>query len=407
MTLLQSSSRSPFGSLPYWRLSSFYFFYFCVVGSLMPYWALYLESLSFTAQEISWLLAIMGASRVGAPLLWGWLADKGKRRGQSPIFLVRMGALLTLMLFIGIFLRHDFWWLAVVMCGFAFFWSAILPLYEAVTLDYLSLYLAEYGKIRLWGSVGFIVAVTGLGVCFETYGIVWLPVIVFIFYACIWGCARSTPPLPIDEHQDELASTEGKKSSFLEIIFTRKVIVFLIVSFLLQLAFGTYYTYYSLYLTRFDYKTGTIGYLWSIGVIAEILLFLVMHRLVNRFGFYFLMMFSLLSTALRWMLVAVFPEFLWLQVVIQLIHAFSFGATHALAMRFIQNVFSKGFEAQGQSLYVSLCYGVGGVLGTLMSGYLWKNWGPSYSFLSSSGACVLACVIFGIAFYSDRREIVG
>ena len=117
--------------MPYWRLSGFYFFYFATLGVLAPYWSLYLKSVGFDAVAIGQLMALLMVSRIVAPNVWGWVADHRARRMQ----VVRLAAALTMVAFVGAFLGTGFWWLALVMLVFSFFWNASLPLLEVTTMN--------------------------------------------------------------------------------------------------------------------------------------------------------------------------------------------------------------------------------------------------------------------------------
>ena len=101
----------------YWRLSGFYFFYFASLGALIPYWGLYLKSLQFSVVEIGELVAIMMATKVVAPNVWGWIADHTGQRMN----LVRLACLLSILAFAGVFLARGYWWMALVMSLFSFF----------------------------------------------------------------------------------------------------------------------------------------------------------------------------------------------------------------------------------------------------------------------------------------------
>ena len=408
-------------SSPYWRLSGFYFFYFAVVGTLMPFWSLYLEYLNFSAKEISWLMAVFGASRIFAPLLWGWWTDKRLRIVENiRLKAVRQGAFWTIPAFIGIYGDTHLIWVGVVMCLFGFFWSAILPLYEAITLEYIQESTSLYGRIRLWGSCGFIIAVVSLGVILDSYDLSILPHILLLLFVGILMTAMLTPlskpstpsvsvslPNSAPAHVSSLAQqnlTQSPSNSFWLRMTYRPVWIFFLISFLLQLSFGAYYTYYSLYLSSFGYLKGEIGFLWSLGVMAEIFIFLIMPSLISRFGVYYLMLMSLLLTSGRWFLTAFFPELWVVQGMIQLVHAFSFGATHAIAIRFIQEAFKEGLEGQGQSFYMSLCYGVASVCGALLSGYLWDSWSAEVTFAVCGGIALFSGGLFWAYFHHTTQQ---
>ncbi|HCH77155.1 MAG TPA: MFS transporter, partial [Pseudomonas sp.] len=146
-------------ALPYWRLSGFYFFYFGLLGSTAPFLGLYFDHLGFSPERIGELIAIPMLMRCVAPNLWGWLGDATGRRLE----IVRLGALCTLLSFGLIFFDKSFAWLALVMALHAFFWHAVLPQFEVITLAHLHEQTERYSQVRLWGSIGFIFAVVGLG----------------------------------------------------------------------------------------------------------------------------------------------------------------------------------------------------------------------------------------------------
>ena len=127
---VMSDSSSSVVPLPYWRLSSFYFFYFAVVGALIPYWGIYLKSLGYSSQDVGVITAIILATRIVAPNFWGWLADKSGQR----LRIIRLGSFLACVVFSGILLDQRYLWLVVVVCCYTFFWHAVLPQFEVITL---------------------------------------------------------------------------------------------------------------------------------------------------------------------------------------------------------------------------------------------------------------------------------
>ena len=152
--------------MPYWRLSGFYFFYFASLGAMLPFWGLYLQDRGYSPAEIGELMAVIMVTKLIAPNIWGWIADHTGRR--MPI--VRLASLFSVICFIGVFFVEGYWALALVMMLFSFFWNASLPQFEAVTMSYLHERIQHYSRIRLWGSVGFILAVLALGFMLEHVG---------------------------------------------------------------------------------------------------------------------------------------------------------------------------------------------------------------------------------------------
>jgi PPP family 3-phenylpropionic acid transporter len=372
----------------YWRLSGFYFFYFASLGALIPYWGLYLKSLQFSVVEIGELVAIMMATKVVAPNVWGWIADHTGQRMN----LVRLACLLSILAFAGVFLARGYWWMALVMSLFSFFWNAALPQFEATTLNHLGADTHRYSSIRLWGSIGFIIAVTLLGALFEQTGTSGLPVVVLGLFAGIWLWSLLVPEkasghLPRDH------------APLRQVLQQPEVISLLLVCFLIQASHGPYYTFYSIYLSDHGYSESLIGQLWALGVVAEIVVFLRMHRWLPRYGARSLMLAATLLAALRWLLLAGFVEKLWVMVLAQTLHAASFGLYHAVSIHLIHRLFRGRHQGRGQALYSSLSFGAGGAVGSFLAGYLWVGIGAEWMYVA---AALTALVASGIAWRGVR-----
>lgn len=367
---------------PYWRLSGFYFFYFASLGALVPFWGPYLRELGFGEAQIGELVAIIMATKIIAPNIWGWIAD---HHGQR-MLIVRLASLLALVCFAGVFLGSSYWWLALVMSAFSFFWNASLPQFEATTMNHLGVRTHRYSSIRLWGSIGFIATVLGLGALFDAVDIRWLPVALLVLFAGIWLNSLIVPEraaghLPLDHEP------------LRRVLVRREVAMLLLATFLVQASHGPYYTFYTLYLEDHGYTRSLIGQLWALGVVAEIVLFLFMHRLQPGLGSRNLLLIALAATALRWVLIGVFPDRLSVLVGAQLLHAASFGVVHAVAIHLIHHFFVGPHQGKGQALYSSLSFGAGGALGSLLGGYLWTGAGPYWAFMAAAAVALASLAV--------------
>lgn len=369
--------------VPYWRLSSFYFFYFIVVGSLVPFWGLYLHHLGFSLIEIGSLTAIQMSTRLVAPNLWGWLGDLSNRR----MWIIRLGAVFTLACFAGVFLEPDFWGFALVMAGFNFFWNGILPQFEVITLQHLKHSPERYSRIRLWGSIGFIVAVVGLGWVIERYSVATLPWMIALFMGLI-VLATTLVVQP-----EGVRANGGSFRLFLQDLRRGPVLGFFLMCFLMQLSHGPYYTFYSIFLQDVGYSKVQIGGLWAVGVTAEIVVFLVMHQIMTAFSVRALAVFCLLVGALRWWLTGMFPDHFGLILLSQLGHAATFGIFHALAIHLIHRFFRAEAAGQGQAFYSAFCYGAGNAAGAYLSGQIVDAWGGAMAYYGASGLLLVAAVL--------------
>jgi PPP family 3-phenylpropionic acid transporter len=278
------------------------------------------------------------------------------------------------------------------MVVFSFFWNASLPQFEAVTMTFLGENTHRYSAIRLWGSFGFILSVASLGVLLERSGPELLPVVLLGLFAAIWLFSLGIPA------EGPRTPQPTQKEPLTEVLRRPVVAALLLVCFLMQLSHGPYYTFFSIYLSDHGYSGGMIGMLWALGVIAEIGVFLVMHRLLPRFGVRRLLLASLALTTLRWILLALFVEQLAVIVFAQALHAASFGVYHAVAITLIHALFRGRHQGRGQALYSSISFGAGGAVGSLYAGYLWEGGGATATFL-------LAALASGVAFILARRLI--
>lgn len=358
----------------------------------MPYWTLYLEKeLAFSPLAIGQLMAIVIATRVVAPNFWGYIADKTGKR----LALVRMGAFMLMFFWCGIFLVKDFWPVAFVLLGYGFFQNAILAQFEAVTIAHLGAQRERYGQVRLWGSIGFIVTVAGFGFLFELISLKWLPMLLALCALLSWLASLAVPDIATRKRDDA-------SDSFLSILKKPMVLGFLGASFLLELSHAPYYTFYSIYLEANGYSRSTIGWLWAVGVAAEVLAFTQMHHLLKRVGEYRLMLASLLLAALRWFVIgqsAEYPALLWLM---QPLHAATFATFHASAISLIYRYFGDGHQGQGQAIY-SMLWGLGVALGSLAAGHYWESWGAGWIFAAASLSCLLAMTfLFSARFLQEK-----
>lgn len=380
-----AATRQAGAGIPYIRLSGFYFFYFCILGTLLPYWPLYLETIGFTPAQIGQLMAVLPAAKVLSPSLWGWLAD----RGGHTLRLIRWTAFLTLCTFGLMFERTSFLGLALATLAFSFFWNASLPLFETITLNHLRHDAHRYSRVRLWGSVGFIAAVWAVGESLDGFfRLACLPQLIALLFAVFWLSSLAVPAAGREPHGEEHGPLAG-------ILRRGEVLALFAACLLLQVSHGPYYAFFSVYLQEHGYGGGQTGQLWALGVFAEILLFGVAHRLQRRYSLRGILVASLALSAVRWLVVAFGVGHIGWIVLAQVLHAASFGSAHVAAIQLIHRHFRGPHQAQGQALYSSISYGLGGALGSLYAGELWTAWGAQWVFAGAAGFSLLACLMAG------------
>jgi len=366
----------------HWRIAGFYFFYYAFVGTFAPYWSLYLQSIHFDPIEIAILMSVQPVMRMVAPNIWGWLADHtGERRR-----VVQIAATLSAVFYLGVFATTNFWGMFLVLLLMGFFWSASMPLVEATTLTYLGKHAARYGRIRSWGSVGFIMAVIGLGYAFDYIAIAWLLWAGLVCELGILFFSRQIPPTEVLAHHTDSQSIRN-------ILLQPRVLALLGACFLMSVAHGPYYTFFSIYLVEHDYAKSAVGWLWALGVICEIGVFFLMPWLVNRFGYTRILFASFACAVLRFLLIGWGVDFLSLLLIAQMLHAVTFGAYHAASLGLVHEFFQGRHQSKGQALFGSFTYGAGNMVGGLASGPIWEHFGASVLYSFSAGMALLGLLL--------------
>ena len=355
---------------------AFYFFYFATLGTYLPYWPIYLETLGFALQEIGELMAIALLTKILAPYIWGWLADRLRYR----LKLIRWSDFIACLAFIPIFYAQDYYTIALILFLFSFFWNASLPQVEALTLSNLKYHAHRYSLIRLWGSVGFIIMNVVGAWLISIHGADIIPWFMFSLLFLLWLTTQSLsePKLPL---------TTVRIPSILSSLNAPLVALFAI-CFLIQFVHGPYYAYFTIYMQEQGYGTYTIGWFWAIGVIAEILVFIYCSALLRRYKTVHLLFIVIVATALRWLLLAYYHDYIVVVLFAQSLHAITFGVYHAVLINTISKLLPTGSEGRGQALYSSLSFGVGGGLGTYVASQLWEQL-PSQQLFAYAGLVTL------------------
>ena len=367
----------------YFRLSLFYFVYFAMLGAYAPYFGLYLERLGFSPQQIGLLLGLVPVVRMVFPTLWAWIADHhGNRRALIKWTTAGATAACAALLF-----GESFGWLLATLLVLNVFWCAALPLAEASTFGHLRGRMGDYGRIRVWGSISFILVVALLGPLLDVTGIGVLPWALLALFALLAGSAWLLPP-------DGAVAQDSERGPPLGTILLRQdVLVLFAACFFMSLAHGPYNAFYSIYLVDNGYSKTAVGGLWAVSVIAEILVFLWMPRILARYSIPAVIGFSLLCAVLRFVVIGWAVELPAIITAAQLLHAATFGAHHAAALTAVHRIFQGRYQARGQALYSAVGFGAGGSLGMFASGWLWSHAGPGWTFTCGAAAALLAWVL--------------
>ncbi len=362
-------------------LSLTYFFYFGQLGVFVPFAGLFLDSRNFSSSQIGTLLALVAISRIIGPNLWAASVDKSGKIGE----VLRLGCLLAFITFSAIFFVYDYWLLCLTFCLMMMFWTAVLPQLEVITVKATENSQGGYGRLRVWGSIGFIVFSVLAGFLIDWFGaeaIIYLSALVLLLLYV------SSMLIVAPQHKPE-AHSEVKTDY--KLVFSLLFIVFMLANTLLQISFGTYYNFFALYMQDKGYSGSLTGVFIAIGVTAEIFIFVYAASLLKHYKVLVLLAFSILLTSIRWLALAFFADNIIIIMLSQVIHALSFGLTHAASVYFLSQYFSSRFQSRAQALYVSITFGAGSALGSVIAGILWSDGtGATQSFVFSAACAFIA-----------------
>ena len=360
------------------RLAAYYFAFFAHAGAYVSYFALYLSDRGMSAAEIAVAVAMPQAARVAAPALWGWLADAwGARYAGARKAIVVFSAFAMLAGFLALPFLDGAFAIALALLVMSLLSAGAPPLVEAMTFSAIEGRAGRYGPIRLWGSIGFILAVLGTGAWLDRAGEPALTGILIGLAAVTCIAAFALPAGTAARAQDA-----GERLAL--VVRRPEVLAFFGACFCMTAAHGTLYVFYSIYLEEAGYSKTLIGALWTVGVLAEILLFARLPQVMRRFSLRALLLASFACAVLRFPAIGWGVDFLALLAAAQLLHSATFGVFHAASVATVHRLFPGALAARGQAFYSSIAYGLGGAAGSLMAGWTWTGFGASASFALSA-----------------------
>ncbi len=377
----------------HWRLSRFYFIYYFFVGAFVPYWGLYLQSEQFSPADIGILMSLFQISRIFAPNFWGWLADHTGKRAQW----IRLTAFLGLCGFSAVFWAHGFFWLFFVMAALSIFTSSTLPLAESLTLAHLATTNGHYSRIRMWGSLGFIVAAVILGFMIDAAGIHSLLWFLLLVQMTLFVLSYTLPDPKIEPHEHD-------HFSIWQVIKQPNVIALLVGCSLMVTAHGVLYNFYSIYLSEHGYSKGMIGLLWAVGVICEIGIFMLMPKIMARFSLKTILSISLVLAVIRFSLIGIAVDNIWWLILAQSLHAATFGSFHAASVEVITKFFNGRHQAKGQAIYNSVAYGIGGTIGGVAGGFALQYFGGQKTFMLAAIFPLVGLLVIGLGLKLSQNH---
>lgn len=370
-----------------WPLFNFYFFFCAMIGVFMPYMSVYFKSIGFNGTQTGQLLSLVTLSTIVAPHFWGWLTNKlGLPKRALQIAVIGACVMAICMNFVATY--QAFWW---IMLLYAVFFSALTPLSDTLTLRSIRNLNVPYTRIRVGGSIGFIVAVTFAGYLIESFGpVVILPSLtVFLLIAVLTSFYIYEQPIN--------TNIKKNKGDFVNLIKNKEVIFFLILAFLSFMAHAPFNVFFAVHLTNAGFSGDQVGLLIAFGVLVEIFVFIFLGNFFAKLNVVYLIGFCFISGIVRWYLIAWYADNVLIALFTQLLHCITFATFHMVSIAQINRLFPEQYAAQGQAMYSGFAIGLGGGVGMVSSGYLWDWFGGEWTFAAASIVSLVALIVLIIS----------
>ncbi len=353
----------------------FYFLYFAAFGIYIPYWTLYLKYLHFTPIQIASIYSIPSISRIFLPPVYGYLADRFHAR-KAILVIASVAQVFPLILLLYF---RSYPAMLILVSLFSVFNAAILPFTEATVQEEQEKGNLDYGRTRLWGTLSFVLLAAVFGKFIERYEQEWILYGLTFFLAVFSVFSFFQPAGKV--------TFEFTHESIKRILQKKNTWVFLVCVLMMHISQGAYYGFFSIHLADLGFQDSSIGIQWAAAAASELVIFFFASSILSRFSLSHLFRICLLIAALRWIWIYHARSYLWLTLS-QGMHAFSFGLFHITSLKLIHSIFPEGFRSIGQALLSSMGWGLGTVLGVMISGFLWEEYGAATYLFSTAIALV-------------------
>lgn len=380
------------------RISVFSAAYFAHAGFFNPFLPLWLKELGLGLVVISALTAVQSVTRMLAPYAWGALSDRTGERVQ----LLRVGALLALILSAGLWLNAGAWWIGLVLLLMFAQTSGMMPMTEAALAHVVTVNgvfdTRRYGRVRLWGSIGFMLAVLGAGAWFEAFGMHYFPLATNLTLIALVVAAYALVDVKEAPH------AHGETTGSVRHVLRQTQVRWLFASiFFHVLSHMAIYTFFSLYLDSLGYSKAAIGMLWAVSVIVEIGWFFTQARWLPAFSLTGWLVLCAAVMAMRMAVTAAAAQVIWLLVLAQALHALTFAAHHSCCIALLSHHFPGRMRGRGQALYSVIGYGIPGMVGSVAGGWMADSWGLVSVFRATVGTSVLALLCSVVVWRLQHR----
>lgn len=378
-----SSGRPPNGGRPA-VVALQYFLYFGVFAIYLPYFNLYCYHLGFSGVQIGVLSALRSAVLVVFALVWGALADRFQ--GRRGIFI--LCSLAATAVWSGYLTTSRFGPMLAITVAHALFFAPLISFLEAFSMDVLGSRKQRYGRLRAWGSIGFILVVLAIGRLLENR-----PVNLIVPLILVGSAVQAVFALSLPRPAGKPARRRWQGA---EAMRRLRLWLFLGGAFLMLVSHGAYYGFFSIHLEVSGFSKSFIGMAWALASVAEIGVMIRSEALFRRFSLPAVLVFSMAVAVLRWLLVwmAVSPAAI---LATQVLHAVTYGTFHMASILFVDRLMPEAAKTSGQALNNAVTYGLGNMAGFFLNGYLFEIMGTRPLFLVSAGIALAGGLLLAAA----------
>ena len=348
-----------------------------------PYWGPYLRALDIPMSMIGVVTSLPMINRMYAPAIWGWCVDRSGRHG----LLMKFAGVGCLAGFMVLLFTHSFNWMFTAVFIATFFWSAAQPQVDATAMSILDGNSGGFSRLRVWGAMGFVVVTLVTGYLIDYFSVKILP---YAGVLVLLGMATVTWKIP---KPASVKIRNGIRSGVMTVLRRREVWSLLLGALLLGVAQGMLLSFYSIHLAEYGIAKSTMAWLWSLAVLCEGLLYWFMPHITSRFRMRSLYLFSISCGVIRYLMIAWGVEWMLIMVLAQLLYSVSFGIQNTMAVTYIHRYFGEAHRTIGQALFIVFTYGIGGSLGSVLTGMLWGWLGGNWLFTLAALTSLCALLI--------------
>ncbi len=364
-------------------LKTCYFCHFVYLGTMVAFMPVYLAHLGFDKSQIGTLFSGMAVSRIISALFMSFIADKFQNR-KRVLFVAIAGTFLGLT---GLLVSRTYPQLMINLFIIGLFVGPVIPMLDATTIDQLGEKYYKFGRIRLYGTLSFGFATLGLGYLIKAF----TPHSIIVVLLASYGCMLlMTPVLPDSQVKGQMQFSYRELKSH---VLRRRIVLFLLTGFLFNLAFTAYNIFFSLHLKTIGYSSATIGFAWLLSTLAEAGYFFIAPTISRRFPPETLILIAYIATGFRWLLMG-WSSSLTAILLLQTIHAISFGGFYAALVNFVRENFPPELRTTAQSLMLMVNFGLAIILGASFSGWIFEKFGGFMLFNLAGWLTLIAAAIF-------------